>query len=122
MNSEFFMEFSSYKKYIELKSYAQLEEHDCPFYGFGTMGNSMVEVGRGQCALDESSGLCQMEMWKTTPDWLACPLNTRMNRIAIEMGSEDIRVFPKEYYPPGAGAWVGIPLVDWIRRTIGRID
>ncbi len=113
MTSGVFMEFSSYMKYIGINPYPQPEIHDCPFYGFGTMGDSMVEVERGKCALDESSGLCQIEMWKK-PSWLVCPLNTKMNRIAIAIGSEDIMVFPKELYPLGTSARRGVPLKIWM--------
>ena len=116
------MEFSSYKRDIERIFYDSLEEKGCPFYGFDKIGSSMVEVGKGRCALKDSyDSSCQREIWQNSPSWLGCSLNTKMNRIAIAMGSEDIMVFPKELSLPRMGFFGGVSLVDWLNLTIGGI-
>ena len=42
--------------------YAQKEEPDCPFHGFGVVAGSMVEFGGNRCALKGPYGLCERDV------------------------------------------------------------
>lgn len=120
MTSGVFMLFQLYRRNKEL--YAQLKEPDCPFHGFDAIDGSMTYFGGSRCALNEEDhGLCKREIIGNPSNWFGCPLNTRMNRIAIEMGSEDIMVFPRKIYISGVELQEEVSLMDWIKRTIGKI-
>ena len=115
------MLFQLYRRNKEL--YAQLKEPGCPFHGFDAIDGSMTYFGGSRCAINEEDhGLCKREIIGNPPNWLGCPLNTRMNRIAIEIGSEDIMVFTRKIYISGIELQEEVSLMDWIRRTIGAID
>lgn len=107
---------------LKLPYYTRQEEPDCAFFGFKAVGNYMVESGGKLCALAEPPGLCQGGIMGNPSSWLVCPLNTRINRSLIEMNSEKIKVFPKEFYPPDARFWEGITLKKWLecRANLSR--
>jgi hypothetical protein len=115
-----FMLFQLYRKNKEL--YAQLEEPGCPFRGFHAVIGSMTYFGGSLCAINDEGGLCKREIIGSPPNWLGCPLNTRMNRIAIEIDSERVMVLPRKIHILRERQEGGMLLADWISRTIGTID
>jgi hypothetical protein len=52
-----------------------MEENNCPFYGYAMVGDIEISTGGNQCALIKNShSPCRMEMEGKTPDWKICPV------------------------------------------------
>ncbi len=120
MNSGLFMEYVLYNIYRglpsnqELSSYTPQEKSDCPFHGFKVVAGSMVEIGGNRCALKEPGNLCQKDIMGNLSSWVGCSLNTKITKSIIEINSEKIKVFSKEFFPPEAESWKGISLGVWM--------
>ncbi len=100
----------------ELTPYIQRSRPHCPFYGFNGMFGVLMDSEGNQCALITNVySPCQMEMKEQTPDWFECPFNTEGHREKLAKVLNDLRVFPKEFHPPGQASWGGVSLINWIR-------
>ena len=99
-----------------LKPYFEVGRPHCPFYGFNGMFDFFTDSKENQCGLiTERYSTCQMEIVEDNPNWHECPLNTEENRKKLEeLAKKGAKVFPREFHPPKAKQWKGIPLKDWI--------
>lgn len=103
--------------FMELKPYAQVERHRCPFYGFSAMHTGiMKDSGGNQCALITTSHnlYCRMEIMGDKPRWSGCVFDTKENRTKLAGSLEKIKVFPREFRPPKIKSWKGISLMSWV--------
>lgn len=116
------MDLPVLKRKVEgIKPYFEVERPQCPFYGFRGMFGVLMDSKGNQCALiTESYSPCQMEMREQQPDWSECPFNTEENRDKLIGTLDDIRIFPREFHPPGAKSWKGVSLMSWIKYVWDR--
>lgn len=104
----------------ELKPYFDKERPPCPFYGFHAWQSMFMDQTGNQCALlIDSYSPCQMEVRNQKTDWNKCPFNTPETRQKLEEISQEVIVFPNEFWPPGQKSFRdGIPLRDWIEYVM----
>ena len=90
-----------------------MERPPCPFYGFLSLDNSMVDGRRNQCALMvEHSNPCYMELNGDQPNWNNCKYKTTENESRIGEEAENVRVHPREFKD------ANITLADWMKHIM----
>jgi hypothetical protein len=96
------------------------ERPPCPFYGFHSHGQLMVDQSGNECALIfDRFAPCQMDVWNETPNWRYCSMNNPAHADALNGLRGLIKVFPDEFGPRKKG-WRGISLGRWMDYVMAQ--
>ncbi len=104
--------------------YEVVERHPCPFYGFNGMSDFLADQAGNQCAIiTKRHSPCMMETAGDTPNWNLCPIrqgSSDEDMKRLESFAEGTKVFPREFRPPKAKNWEGIPLKNWMSYVLNK--
>ncbi|GAH40864.1 unnamed protein product [marine sediment metagenome] len=94
---------------------SKVERKACPFYGFSTIGKTMMDQRGNGCALFVKSCIsCQMELSEQETDWNKCPYNNPKMMNILGGAMKNMTIFPREFGTEDR-KWTGIRLTDWVK-------
>lgn len=106
------LETSTGETFIPTKD---MERPPCPFYGFLSLDNSMVDGRKNQCALMvRHTNPCYMELNRDQPNWNKCKYQTSESESRIGREAENVRVHTREF------DHAEINLIDWMNYILSK--
>ena len=104
----------------KLKPVYEKQRPLCPFYGFHHFNGNFMDQKGNQCAIAGGYTPCELDIHGFNPDLDQCPHRSEEGITSLKKVSDNLRVFPKEFWPDGAREFNGISFSQWYEYVMKK--